>query len=1104
MKIRPLACLATLLTVAGSLSAKQVELVVPTGHTSGILRLVTSPGGGLLASASIDETVKIYETASGRELHTFRPGWTSRDLAFSRDGRYLAVAAFDTIQILDLRDFSTVREIKGWHINGVRFHSERNELYFITQKHNSIGDDPIQLRRTMIPKGEEETLAKLELGKARHKVSTLDYFPGRQEFLVTVPDDLAYRVSSDGKKVITAHGARGYTPDGSLFCLRKSGNAVTMSLEDTEGTELWKLPTIATEVTNWNIPISASFHQGKIYWVNRDDRIASGDFRTGKLTMTPMPQGTAGYALTIGPDGTLYSVTKSFDIHCYQLPSLTNPKVLGERVLPPQLLIGAEEGRRLTWGFGDMSSIRIDGSHVLRDNHEGSFYSSEGCMSANGKLMASRTDLKDLFSYLVPTRHSKVMRFKTDMGIVHSVSTNRDGSRLLVVANDGLLVMDTGTDQAAHKIKRPDGIEYFYKDSAISPDGTKALITVNRKKDPASKWTFAGSQLIDLPSGGVLWENKDSFKSPAFTPDGGRIIGEVMIGEVQMAFRTLDANTGKTLATLPIPKGHFPRNSTTNSAATLKAYTHNDYACLYDLKEKKEIRLTIPGYPKIGFDKQAFFGDDFVAFCGREGVVRIFDVRNQAYVASMVQYARSEDWAIISPDGRFDATPGAMEKMYYRVGQEMVALEQLFEGFYTPGLAGAIFGRTPLGVAPPPHNIDDLSPPPKVEIEFKSGGQRGLMVEDDVPEQTFTTTKNATATVTLKGESPGGKITGLRLYQNGKLLGDATRGLIVEDDPDPVGNTRSVSVRLSPGLNEFKAIALNHQRTESAPARILVNYEGAAEQPAGPQDSPEKPIVNTGEKGVNLHIVTIGINEYENQSYNLNYATADANGVEQGLQVSTQTLVGGIKLTRIRNGEAQRETILAKLGEIVKTSSPEDLFVFYYAGHGVVPGGDDENFYLVPHDVTEIYGEQGILKKRGISAEEIQRAAAAIPAQRQLYIIDACQSAGALDSIKFRGSAENKAIALLARTTGTHWLTASASDQFANEFDELGHGAFTYVFLEAVNGKAANGDAFVTVGELKRYLSKEVPIMTEKQTGQAQYPASYGFGKDFKIGILKQ
>ncbi|MEC5127675.1 caspase family protein [Verrucomicrobiales bacterium BCK34] len=1097
MNPRTLALLCGFL-LSGDLVAQEVELVVPTGHTREIMRLVISPGGGLLASSSIDETVKIFETGSGRELHTFRPGDMARDIAFSHDGRYLAVAAFNTIHILDLSNFTTVREIKGWNTNGVRFHSEKNELYFITQKHNSTGDDPQQLRKTTIPTGEEQTIATFELGKERG-IASLDYFPGRQELLIVLPGEIAHRVSIDGENITGANGARGYTPDGRLFCLRKSGGNVTMSVENPDGTRQWELPTTAAEVENFNTPVSAGFHEGNLFWVNRKDRIASGDFRTGKLAMTEMPEGTANYALTVGPDGSLYTGTKSSEIHRYKLPSLTKPEVLGEKVLTPALLLGAEEGQRLTWGLGEMSSLRIDRRHVLRDNYQGSFNAIGGSTSTNGRLLASRSNLKDLFTYLVPTRHSEVKRFKTGMNHVKSVSASRDGDRLLVVAQDGFLVLDTETDKAVKKAVRPGGIERFEEHSAISPDGTKVLISVVRKIDATSNHTKTGNQLIELSSGTVLWEKETQLESPAFTPEGDRIIGEIFEN-----FVTVDATTGEVLEKHPLPDGRFPSGSIANSATTFYAYTHDFRAYLYNLKEKKEDRLIVPGHPDLRFDSSAFFGDDFVAFAGREAEVRIFDLRTLTYVASLVQYARSEDWAIIAPDGRFDATPGAMKKMYYRVGQQLVALEQLFEGFYTPGLAGAIFGRLPLGVAPPPYNISDLSPPPKIEAEFKEGGQRGLVVEDDVPEQTFTVTKSATATVILKGEAPGGKITELRLYQNGKLLGDATRGLVVEDDPEPVGNTRSLPVRLQPGLNEFKAVALNHQRTESPPVRLLVKYEGAGNQPAAPGDEPDAPIVNTGAREVSLHIVTIGINEYANQTYNLNYATADANGVEEGLRIATETLVGKNDLIRIRNDEARRETILAKLSEVVKVAGPEDLFVFYYAGHGVVPGGEDRNFYLVPYDVTDIYGEEGSVSARGISAAEIQRTAAAIPAERQLYILDACQSAGALDSLHLRGAAEDKAIAQIARTTGTHWLTASASDQFASEFDELGHGAFTYVLLEAMKGKAAFGDGFVTVEELKRYLATEVPRMTEEHTGQAQYPANFGFGKDFNISRLKE
>ena len=127
-----------------------------------------------------------------------------------------------------------------------------------------------------------------------------------------------------------------------------------------------------------------------------------------------------------------------------------------------------------------------------------------------------------------------------------------------------------------------------------------------------------------------------------------------------------------------------------------------------------------------------------------------------------------------------------------------------------------------------------------------------------------------------------------------------------------------------------------------------------------------------------------------------------------------------------------------------------------------------------------------------------------IKAQKQLFILDACQSAGALDQVAMRGAAEEKAIAQLARATGTHWLTASGSEQFASEFKQLGHGTFTYVLLEALNGKADKGnDRKITVKEIDAYLQEMVPEVATQYRGTPQYPASYGFGNDFPIGIVK-
>ncbi len=165
---------------------------------------------------------------------------------------------------------------------------------------------------------------------------------------------------------------------------------------------------------------------------------------------------------------------------------------------------------------------------------------------------------------------------------------------------------------------------------------------------------------------------------------------------------------------------------------------------------------------------------------------------------------------------------------------------------------------------------------------------------------------------------------------------------------------------------------------------------------------------------------------------------------------------------------------------------------------------DKKEFYLVPSDVTQLYGNDDALAQNGLSATHLQKFSKEIKAQKQLYILDACQSAGALDNIvAARGAAEEKAIAQLARSTGTHWLTASGSTQFASEFAQLGHGSFTYCLLEAFKGKGDNGDKKLTVKELDAYLQLRVPEITQQYKGSAQYPASFGYGNDFPLLIVK-
>jgi uncharacterized caspase-like protein len=188
------------------------------------------------------------------------------------------------------------------------------------------------------------------------------------------------------------------------------------------------------------------------------------------------------------------------------------------------------------------------------------------------------------------------------------------------------------------------------------------------------------------------------------------------------------------------------------------------------------------------------------------------------------------------------------------------------------------------------------------------------------------------------------------------------------------------------------------------------------------------------------------------------------------------------------------------LKQVQQNAKPQDLFIFYYAGHGVI--GKNNEFYLVPTDVSDLENVQTELENKGIAAKLLQQYAIDIPAQKQLFILDACQSAGAFEAMLSADGNKQKSIAVVARSTGTHWIAASGAQQFANEFASLGHGAFTYVLLEALKGAASN-NKMITVNNLKKYLQQTVPELMKKYNGSAQYPASYGLGNDFPVEIIK-
>jgi len=457
------------------------------------------------------------------------------------------------------------------------------------------------------------------------------------------------------------------------------------------------------------------------------------------------------------------------------------------------------------------------------------------------------------------------------------------------------------------------------------------------------------------------------------------------------------------------------------------------------------------------------------------GIMNLFSSKERKVVADM--FVDGTDWAVIARDGRADGTEGAFKKLEwqeYDSNNNLVkktSLDATFSNFYTPRLLYSILNDgSQINEESQTDNtlVEQLNNTPKIKIEK--------------PVDNFTS-KNKEISLKVTAKYFDDPIKEILVYLNGKLIDPEE----IDSDRNETEYSKTYNLYLLPGENKIKCKAVSFNYYESEPDEITVQYGGKIK------------------KTSDLYMLVIGINKYKNPKYELNYALADALAFKEIIEKGSQSIFNNTEVVYLSDANADKESIQNAFNTIKSKAEANDVFIFYYAGHGVMSEEQKSEFFIVPYDVTQLYGNNDMLRSKGISAKELQTFSKELYAQKQLFIFDACQSGGMVELLASRGVAEERAIAQLARSTGTFWLTASNSEQYATEFEELGHGLFTYTILEGLEGGAdgSSKDKKITVKEISAYINDMVPQLSKKYKGSAQFPNSYGYGQDFPVKLVK-
>jgi WD40 repeat protein len=652
--------------------------------------------------------------------------------------------------------------------------------------------------------------------------------------------------------------------------------------------------------------------------------------------------------------------------------------------------------------------------------------------------------------------------------------------------------------------------EWNQRDGFLERPYTKDALVLDRENEilAAAEYNYRGSvRIIDLATGKILATHPFLYDSAAYR--------KVRVNPFYITqIKKVNNETVKVLGKERI----FEMNLTNGSSKELKfadpaffadkrnveMYGDNKLETIiatYDT-DKGTMAKTVLGPNQFELDhlnspvKRIEFStnDSILYTIQADKTINAYNAKTGKFYGTLYTFENSDDWVFIGADGRFDGTDNGMKQLYYLKGREAINIDKVFEKYYTPNLFKRLLNGEPFSPIPEL----DFKPKPTSKILYAEA-KRNLGVEEDKPAYINTT---GVAEITVNATAPEDKVDEIRLFHNGKVITLATRGMFVTDNDG--SDSKKYTINLLPGTNAFRAVALNSQRTESDADEVTVTYGQAGGTPA-PSPKPvngQPPVkIDMVDRNATLHLVIVGINQYQNPKMNLNYAIADATALKDELEKDAKTVLGSVKTYFVTDANATTEGIQGAFKQVQSTARASDVFVFYYAGHGVVSNKNKE-FYLVPNNVSNLSNVDAELAEKGIASKLLQQYAIDIPAQKQVFILDACQSAGAFEQMLQQNGDQQKSLALVARSTGTHWLAASGSQQYANEFSQLGHGAFTYVLLNALKGEAA-AEKMITVYGLRIFLQNKVPELLKKYGGTPQYPASYGFGNDFPVEVLK-